>query len=502
MRIHSLCWLLAMLLPGVATAQRLTMEIDPEAEPRNVIFILSDDHRYDFMSFIEPEQVPWLETPNLDRLAEGGVHLRNAFVTTSLCSPSRASILTGQYSHHHEVVDNHSLEPEGLIYFPEYLQETGYQTSFFGKWHMGDDSDRPRPGFDRWVSYQGQGQYYGATLNVDGERVQRDTGEYTPTVITDYGIDWLQNREPAQPFFMYLSYKAVHAQFEPARDVAGRYHGQEIFYPASMAYTQPNLDPRKVPEDVNLDDIPAWVKEQRYSWHGVDYPYHGQQSIDTVLYTYCETLYSMDREIGRLLDWLETQGLLESTLIVYMGDNGFQFGEKGLIDKRDAYEPSMRVPMLAHCPALLEPGSQVDAVVQNIDIAPTVLASAGIYKPRQMDGASMLPLFEGETEGWRERIFYEYFWEPSFPQTPTIFAVRTDRYKYIFNYGVWDANELYDLQADPHEVNNLIQSEAHTGIALELKEALFQWLEETGGMQIPLKAPPARRIDWKYHQRP
>lgn len=491
-----------LLLPLLGLSQRLELEVNTETEPRNVIFILSDDHRYDFMSFMEPEQVPWLETPNLDRIAAGGAHLTNAFVTTSLCSPSRASILTGQFSHHHEVVDNHSLEPEGLIYFPEYLTEVGYQTSFFGKWHMGDAADHPRPGFDRWVSYRGQGRYYGATLNVDGKEVQRDEDEYTPTVVTDYAIDWLREREQAQPFFMYLSYKAVHAQFEPAPDVTNRYHGKPIYYPASASYTQEDLDPRRVGENVNLEDIPEWVKEQRYSWHGVDYAYHGLQSMDTVIYTYCETLYSMDREIGRLMDWLEAEGLAESTLIIYMGDNGFQFGEKGLIDKRDAYEPSMRVPMLAHCPELIEPGSTIEAVVQNIDIAPTVLEMAGVYTPDQMDGRSMAPLFAGDQEDWRDRIFYEYFWEPSFPQTPTMFAVRTDRYKYIFNYGVWDANELYDLQEDPDEVNNLIRSEAHTEIALELKQALFDWLEETNGLQIPLKAPPARRIDWKYHRRP
>ncbi|MDH5400391.1 MAG: sulfatase-like hydrolase/transferase, partial [Cyclobacteriaceae bacterium] len=171
--------------------------------PHNVIFILSDDHRYDFMGFTG--KIPWLETPNMDRLAAEGAHFPNAFVTTSLCSPSRASILTGMYSHSHTIVDNQAPMPEGLTFFPEYLQESGYQTGFFGKWHMGDMGDAPQPGFDHWESFRGQGTYYKPTLNINGERTEYPDTTYISDLLTDHALDWMDNVDKEKPFFMYLS---------------------------------------------------------------------------------------------------------------------------------------------------------------------------------------------------------------------------------------------------------------------------------------------------------
>jgi N-acetylglucosamine-6-sulfatase len=200
-----------------------------------------------------------------------------------------------------------------------------------------------------------------------------------------------------------------------------------------------------------------------------------------------------------VMKWLEDNGLAENTLLVYMGDNGFSFGERGLIDKRHMYEESMRVPLLAWCPSLIRPGTKVEQVVQNVDIAPTLLAYAGVAKPKQMQGVSFVPLLKGEkVPGWRDRAFYEYYWEVAFPQTPTMFGVRTDRYKFIFNYGVWDANELYDLKEDPDEVNNLIRSPQHQEIAQQLRKEMWTWLEETGGLQIPLKPIRQKRGDHIY----
>ena len=190
--------------------------------PRNVVFILSDDHRYDFMGF-HPNAPEWLQTPNLDRMARGGAHVANAFVSTALCSPSSASILTGQYAHRHGVIDNNRAIPAGTRFFPEYLQGAGYRTAFIGKWHMGNDSDEPRPGFDRWVSFRGQGVYVNPTLNVDGVRAQA-TG-HTSDILTDHAIEWLEKQrasEPGRPFFLYLSHKAVHAEFQPAERHRGR----------------------------------------------------------------------------------------------------------------------------------------------------------------------------------------------------------------------------------------------------------------------------------------
>ena len=206
-----------------------------DAPVPNVVFILSDDHRYDFMGF-HPNAPEFLETPNLDRLAKQGAHLANAFVSTSLCSPSRASILTGQYMHHHRVVDNQNPVPKGTVFFPQYLQKAGIATALVGKWHMGHDNDQPRPGFDHWVSFKGQGSYFDPLLNINGQRKQFQG--YAADVLTDQALDWLKkDRPPQQRFFLYLSYKAVHYPFQPAPRHHGRYEDKKIDYPETMANT-------------------------------------------------------------------------------------------------------------------------------------------------------------------------------------------------------------------------------------------------------------------------
>jgi len=465
----------ALPFAKLSTAIAEEMESIPGSNPRNVIFILSDDHRYDFMGFMGKPK--FLETPNMDRMAREGVHFENTFVTTSLCSPSRASILTGQLSHHHGVVDNQTLVPEDTIFFPQYLQQLGYQTVFIGKWHMGKSSAEPRPGFDKWISFTGQGEYYDCELNIDGKTVQ--SKGYITDVLTNYAVDWLQNEwDRNKPFFMYLSHKAVHAMFEPAKRHLGKYDHVKPEYPKSMADT---------PE--NYKDKPRWVKAQRNSWHGVGYMYHGGMDYDTFYRRYCETLLGIDDSIGTMLGTLEKLDIHQSTLMIYMGDNGFTLGEHGLIDKRQMYEESMRVPLLATCPELFGPGKKIKEMILNIDIAPTVLELAGVKTPKTMDGRSFLPLLKNKEVKWRDAVFYEYYWEWNFPQTPTVHGIRTERYKYMHYYGIWDVDELYDLQNDPNEMTNLINSPEHQELAKELKMRVFDWLKETGGMQIPMRVP-------------
>ncbi len=463
------------------------------AKPRNIIFIFSDDHRYDFMGFTG--KVPWLETPNLDRLAREGAHCQNAFVTTSLCSPSRATILTGMYAHEHTVVDNFSPEPQNLTYFPQYLQKAGYQTALFGKWHMGDEDDNPRKGFDTWVSFRGQGTYYNPTLNINGKSQKFENEAYTPEVLTDFALDFLKNRDKSKPFFAYISHKSVHSDFSPAKKDLYKYHGKSIPYPSTrfLSHSQAPLQ-----QGVNQQDIPQWVRNQRFSHHGVDYAYHGRVSMDTIFWRYCETLYSVDAAIGRVLNYLDESGLAESTLVVYASDNGFYFGEHGFIDKRSMYEESMRIPLLVRCPEIIKAGTKMPQVVQNIDFPSTFLDAAGLQPPPQMRGKSFLPILTQKETKWKDKIFYEYYWEHDFPQTPTMFGVRTDRYKYIFYHGLWDINELYDLQNDPQELNNLIRSPQHEQIAKELQKEVFDWLEQTNGLQIPLKRPVRKRIDHQF----
>ena len=230
---------------------------------------------------------------------------------------------------------------------------------------------------------------------------------------------------------------------------------------------------------------PMWVQNQRNSWHGVDFPYHSDLDIAEYYRRYCETLLAVDESAGRVMAHLETRGQLDSSLILYMGDNGFAFGEHGLIDKRTAYEESIRIPMLARCPELFKPGT-VDKVVANIDVAPTLLAVAGLVAPPGMAGADALPLAQGKAVPWRDALLYEYYWERNFPQTPTVHAIREGQYKYIRYHGLWDIDELYDLSADPLEASNLIFSPGHEAIVRQLNGRLFDMLQATGGMEIPV----------------
>ncbi len=466
---------------GTATAapKSLRLKRVPRVRPKNILFVLTDDHRYDAMGFMKPQSFG--ETPTLDRLAREGAHFRNAFVTTALCSPSRASILTGLYAHQHKVVDNNHPIPPGLVFYPQYLQAAGYDTAFVGKWHMGDEGDGPQPGFDHWVSFKGQGTYLPSAdgLNVDGRKVPQKG--YITDELTDYALDWLGKRDPKKPWMLHLAHKAVHSEFIPAPRHAGKYDKETFRYPASMKR--------------GVAGRPMWVENQRNSWHGVDYAYHGRLDIGDYYKRYMETLLAVDEGLARIMDLLERRGEFDDTLIVYMGDNGFMFGEHGLIDKRAAYEDSMRVPMLMRCPSLFPAGARIEPVVANIDIAPTMLAAAGLEAPAGMAGANMLPLARGGSMPWRKELLYEYYWERNFPQTPTVHALREDRYKYMHFHGIWDLDELYDLAADPHENDNLLARPGHEDLAARMSAKLFRLLEESEGMQIPLSADAGERND-------
>jgi arylsulfatase A-like enzyme len=464
----------AAFVPLAALAQN-------EAEvPENVIFIFSDDHRYDYMGF--HERAPdFLETPNLDRMREEGAHIANAFVGTSLCSPSRASILTGQHAHRHGVVDNQRRVPDTTHFFAETLQQNGYQTAFFGKWHMGRASAEPRRGFDQWAAFRGQGDYFDPTLNINGNEQQFEG--YNASIVTDQALQWLKGRDSEEPFFMYLSHKNVHSPFRPHPKDEGRYGDAEMPRPQSMKNIRQNYRMK-----------PDWVEEQRYGWHGVEHMYHqGMASFDRRLRNYAESLYSLDREIGRVVDYLEESGKADDTLVIYMGDNGFMWGEHGLIDKRQMYAPSVRVPMLAWAPGFVDEGRTIDQMVQNIDVAPTFLDVADAEPVNKIDGRSFLPLLQEQPVDWRDSIIYEYYWEYNFPHTPTMFGIRTDEWKYVFYYGLWDLNELYNVQRDPEEMDNMIR--ARPALADSLRNELFDRLEATGGLQIPLKRPRGPQFD-------
>ncbi|MDX1619212.1 MAG: sulfatase-like hydrolase/transferase, partial [Balneolaceae bacterium] len=284
---------------------------------------------------------------------------------------------------------------------------------------------------------------------------------------------------------------AVHAEFEPAERHRGMYADARIQMPQSMKNIEQNYEGK-----------PRWVREQRYSWHGVDYMYHNRddhpQSLEEIITRYSESLMAVDESIERVLNYLEKNGLANNTLVVYMGDNGFMLGEHGLIDKRQAYEESMRVPMLAWAPGFIDPGSTIEQNVLNIDIAPTFLdlASGSAPEGQSVDGQSFLALLSGqEIPDWRTGFVYQYFWEHAFPHTPTTYAIRDARYKYIYYHGIWDKNELYDLQTDPNEMHNLIDVPSQQDRVRAMRNRMFDIFEANGATDVRFRRPPTYQAD-------
>ena len=465
--------------------------------PRNIVVFLIDDLRFDAVGYAGH---PFLKTPNIDRLATNGANFKNAFVTTSLCSPSRATILTGLYAHSHRVVDNYNPVDKELMFFPQLLQTSGYETAFVGKWHMGDD-EQPQRGFDHWVSFKGQGIYWphDTGLNVKGRYVPQATKSginvngvnvdqkgYITDELTDYAVQWLDGRKKHKPWMIYLSHKAVHADFLPPNRYAYKFKDEAVNLPDNWS-TQP----------AGFYDVPMWVKNQRNSRHGTEFAYYTDLDLANYYRRYCETILAVDDSVGKVTSWLEKSGQLDSTLILFLGDNGFLFGEHGLIDKRCAYEESIRIPMFVHCPDIVKPETVISEVVANLDVAPTLLEVAGLPVPPQMQGRSMLPLLKGESVAWRDYLLYEYYWERNYPQTPTMHAVRGDRFKYVRYHGIWDTDELYDLKADPLERTNLANDPQYADQVQKMNERLFQILHETDGMELPM----VDDVGTKFHHR-
>lgn len=489
----------ALLLATISWAvPAAAQESDP---PLNILFVLCDDHRFDCLGAAGH---PFLETPHLDSLAAEGAMLTHAYVTTSLCSPSRASILTGQYAHNHRVIDNYHPVDPNLVFFPQHLQQAGYETAFIGKWHMGGEVDDPQRGFDHWVAFKGQGTYFpdghGTTrevpqtaydgFNVNGRRVPQRG--YITDELTDYALEWLQQRESEKPFFMYVSHKAVHADFVPADRHRGRYEDEPL--------------PIETPTDaeMNAGRMPMWVRNQRNSRHGVDFGYNLPDFSPDVYYRrYCESLLAVDDSVGRLTEYLRESELADRTLVVYMGDNGFQFGDHGLIDKRTAYEASAKVPLLIKAPGKIPAGQDFDGLVGNIDIAPTLLDAAGAPPLDRADGQSFWSaLCAGAPERLeRQNLLYEYYWERNYPHTPTLHAIIGGRWKYIRCHGLWDRDELYDLENDPQEMHNLVASPEQAERVGRMNKKLWKMLAESQGMDVPLLEDRGPTFPWRHPQR-
>src|SRR5437660_6917975 len=404
-----------------------------EARP-NFLFILIDDLRYNALGCTGH---PFVKTPNIDRIAREGVTFTNAFVTTPLCSPSRASYLTGRYVRSHRVLgngDNAALSHQ-LVTWPKLLHDAGYETGYAGKWHMGTD-DSPRLGFDRWVSFRGQGVYNDPPLNVDGRRIQA-TG-YITDILTDYSVEFLK-KPRSKPFVMYLAHKAVHGPFIPAERHKDLFAKETI---VRSANAKDNLDGKPVMQRP-IDGAPA-VTPQAVG------------SSDELIRNQLRCLTAIDEGVGRILKTLEETGQLDNTLVVFTSDNGYFWGEHHLGDKRWAYEESLRIPMFMRYPKRIKAGSKIGQMVMNVDMAPTMLELGGASTPADVQGRSITPLFKGSVKNWRTSFLSEYFEEPQQKRTPSWQAVRNRQWKYIHYTELEGMDELYDLKKDAGEMKNLI----------------------------------------------
>ncbi|MBL8179944.1 MAG: sulfatase, partial [Bryobacterales bacterium] len=383
-----------------------------KAPPRpNVVVVMTDDQRADCLGVAGH---PFLKTPHLDRLANEGARFANAFVTTSLCSPSRASFLSGLYAHTHGVQNNFTDYPAELPSYPRALQAAGYQTAYVGKWHMGEQSDESRPGFHYWASHKGQGKYNDTEFNVNGNR-SVISGYYSHAV-TNLAAEWLRQSRNA-PFLLIVGHKAPHGAWTPEPKYEHALDQVMVEKPKTAYST--------------LDGKPAWVKERLKTWHGIEGPLYGTKDFDKFIRTYHSTIPSVDDSVGELYEVLRAKGELDNTVFVFCSDNGFLLGEHGSIDKRAMWEESIRIPFLIRYPELIEKPSVRQEMVLNLDLAPTLVDFCGAQALPQVHGRSLRRMLTMGDPGWRKYFLYEYNFETEFPYTPNVRGVRSQEWKYI-----------------------------------------------------------------------
>jgi N-acetylglucosamine-6-sulfatase len=447
----------------------------PPARRPSILFILIDDLRWDDLGCAGH---PFARTPNIDRIAREGAMFRNAFVTTPLCSPSRASFLTGLYAHTHGIVDNteRGAQSHKLATFPRALHAAGYETGYIGKWHMGND-DSPRPGFDHWVSFRGQGTYLNPDINENGKTSK--VAGYVTDIFTDRAVAFLERRR-AKPFFLYLAHKAVHPETVQRADGSLSDPSAGVFLPAERhraLYAGQGV-PRRLSAGRAPEGKPALLRKIG------NLPPLGPTTgtDDETVRNRLRILAAVDEGAGRILRALERSGQLDNTMIVFSSDNGYFYGEHGLsVERRLAYEESARIPLLVRYPRLARPGSAIDGFALNIDLAPTLLEVAGAEATRPLHGRSLVPLLKRAAGDWRSSFLIEYFSDKVFPRMVNMGyqAVRTARWKYIRYREIEAADELYDLQADPYEMNNLIAEPAARASLDEMKKELERLLRAT-----------------------
>ncbi|NDV78462.1 sulfatase [Dysgonomonas sp. 511] len=515
------CILIPAALFNYACGSKNTVNSEEQTRP-NIVYIMTDDHSYQTISAYGHPLSQLAPTPNIDRLANGGILFQRAYVENSLSTPSRACLMTGLYSHQ----NGQRQLGEGIdstkTFFSELLQQEGYQTAVVGKWHM---QCEPK-GFDYYKILWDQGEYYNPEFrskDTDGKYIKEEG--YASTLITDHSLNFLEQRDKDKPFCLLIHHKAPHRNWMPEPQYLDLYEDVEFPKPetfkddyatrCSPAHTQDMTINKtmtmvydlKVHELINTApynkewnteglevSLARMTPEQRKNWNSayqpknkdfIDKNLKGDELVNwkyqRYLKDYLRCIKSIDDQVGRVIDYLEKEGLMDNTIIVYTSDQGFYMGEHGWFDKRFMYEESFRTPLVMHYPKKIKAGTKADALVQNIDYAPTFLSLAGIEKPVEMSGTTLEPLFEGnKPENWRKSLYYHYYDYPAIHSVRRHDGVRTERYKLIHFYGKGemandkdiDCNELYDLLNDPNELNNLYGKAGYEQITAELQKEL------------------------------
>jgi len=492
------------------------------AKPRpNILFIMTDDHTTQAMSCYGSRIN---QTPNLDRIANEGIRMDRVFCTNSICTPSRATILTGKYSHMNGVpVFNRFDGSQPTV--AKMLQSAGYYTAMIGKWHLGSDPT----GFDYWNILPGQGVYIDPTLyDKDGSQIYKG---YATDIIADITIDTLKNRPKDKPFFMMSHHKAPHREWTPDEKHRKQFEGKHIPEPVTLRddyagrtdalhEQQQSVFRDLTRNDLKLIPPPGLSAADRNKWLAVkptevEIVVDGQRKVLTgkeledwkyqrYMQDYLACVQSVDDNVGRVLDWLDANGLRENTIVIYTSDQGFFLGEHGLFDKRFMYEEALRMPFVARWPGVIHAGSTARAIGINCDFAPTFLDAAGLPTPADMQGRSYLPIWKGHVPGdWRHAMYYRYYHDPGDHNTRAHYGIRTETHKLIY-FWKKDQWECYDLRKDPLEMHNIYTDPSQQKVVAALKEQLLalkkqvkdddQFANEQPNDSSYVQAPPPKKI--------
>ena len=454
----------------------------------NILLVFTDDHAAHAVSAYGSVIN---ETPNIDRLAAEGMLFENAFVTNSICAPSRATILTGQYGHLNGVPTNYDTLHATTLTFPKLLREAGYQTALIGKWHLKVAPE----GFDHFEVLRGQGPYYNPVLFSADDSVAYEG--YTTDIITDRTLRWMrEEREGDRPFLLMYQHKAPHREWAPGPEQLDLFVNEEIPEPSTLfddasgrtsaALTQEmtiaeHMSPRDMkfvaPANLTPGQLATW--DAAYGPRNADFEAAGLEGDERTSWQYqryikdyLRSIASVDENLGRVLDYLDVEGLTDNTVVVYLSDQGFFLGDHGWYDKRWMYEESLRTPLIVRWPASVSAGVRNDALVQNLDIAETFLDLAGVAIPESMQGSSLVPLLRGETPpDWRDAIYYQYFEYPGPHMVRRHYGIRTGTHKLIHYYEI-DEWELFDLEADPDELRSVFGSPEYASVQARLTTRL------------------------------